>query len=200
MMLAYLTSDIGAHHARAWVLGHDLAGSWSSVHDLIVAGGSKEKPPKGLITEKSADYVIHSQHERPLFDVLGTCRLQLMELGFEGEHYAELYCLITGKNKTWAELLAVSEKIWHLTRAFNVREIKGFGRSSDYPPRRLCEDPISTGPNEGYLIPMKDIEFLLDAYYTARGWDKNGIPTEATLVGMGLQDVVESMKRRGLLS
>ena len=67
MMLAYLTSDIGAHHGRAWVLGHDLAGSWSNVHDLIVAGGAKEKPPKGLVTEKSADYVIHSQHERPHF-------------------------------------------------------------------------------------------------------------------------------------
>jgi len=200
MMLAYLTSDIGAHHGRAWVLGHDIAGSFTSVHDLIVAGGDKEKQPKGLVTEKCAEYVIDSQHERPIFDALGTCRLQLMELGFEGEHYSELYSLITGKKKTWVELLAVSEKIWHLTRAFNAREIKGFGRSSDYPPRRLCEDPISTGPNEGYLIPMEDIDFLLDAYYTARGWDKNGIPTEATLVEMGLQDVAESMKRLGLLS
>lgn len=199
MMLAYLTSDIGAHHGRAWVLGHDVAGSWSSVHDLIVAGGAKEKPPKGLVTEKSADYVIHSQHERPLFDALGTCRLQLMELGFEGEHYAELYSLITGKQKTWAELLAISEKLWHLTRAFNAREIKNFGRVSDYPPRRLCEDPITSGPNEGYVIPMEDIEFLLDAYYRARGWDQNGIPTEATLKRVGMQDVVEPLKRLGIL-
>lgn len=198
MMLAYLTSDIGAHHGRAWVLGHDLAGSWSSVHDLIVAGGAKEKPPKGLVTEKSADYVIHSQHERPTFDVLGTCRLQLMELGFEGEHYAELYGIITGKKKTWAELLAVSEKIWHLTRAFSIREIKDFGRSSDYPPRRLCEDPISTGPNEGYLIPMQDIEFLLDAYYAARGWDKNGIPTKKTLLRVGLSEVAGDLESQGI--
>jgi len=47
---------------------------------------------------------------------------------------------------------------------------------------------------------MEDIDFLLDAYYTGRGWDKNGIPTEATLVEMGLQDVAESMKQLGLLS
>ncbi|CAB5110841.1 Tungsten-containing aldehyde:ferredoxin oxidoreductase (EC [Olavius algarvensis associated proteobacterium Delta 3] len=200
MMLAYLTSDIGAHHGRAWVLGHDVAGSWSSVHDLIVAGGAKEKPPKGMVTERSADYVIHSQHERPLFDALGTCRLQLMELGFEGEHYAELYTLITGKQKTWDQLLAVSEKIWHLTRVFNAREIKHFGRSSDYPPRRLCDDPITSGPNEGYRIPMEDIEFLLDAYYAARGWDANGIPTEATLKRVGLQDVVAPLKRLGILT
>jgi aldehyde:ferredoxin oxidoreductase len=193
MMLAYLTSDIGAHHGRAWVLGHDLAGAFTSVHDLIVAGGDGEHQPKGIVTEQCAQYVIESQHERPIFDALGTCRLQLMELGFEGEHYSELYYYITGRKLTWEELLAVSERIWHLTRAFSVREIEGFGRQWDYPPKRLCEDPIQTGPNEGYCIPMEDIEFLLDAYYTARGWDADGIPTRATLERVGLKDVADTL-------
>ncbi len=193
MMLAYLTSDIGAHHGRAWVLGHDMAGSFTSVHDLIVAGGDKEKQPKGVVSETCAEYVIHSQHERPIFDALGTCRLQLMELGFEGEHYADLYYYITGKKLTWKELLGVSERIWHLTRAFNAREIEGFGRTWDHPPKRLTDDPIETGPNEGHCIPMADIEFLLDAYYKARGWDENGIPTRTTLERVGLGDVADAM-------
>ncbi len=193
MMLAYLTSDIGAHHGRAWVLGHDLAGSFTSVHDLIEAGGSGEKLPKGVVAEQCAEYVIESQHQRPLFDALGTCRLQLMELGFEGEHYAELYYYITGQKMSWKALLAVSERIWHLTRAFNAREIEGFGRRWDHPPRRLSEEPIRSGPNEGYCIPMKDIEFLLGAYYKARGWDDNGIPTRATLERVGLGDVADAM-------
>jgi aldehyde:ferredoxin oxidoreductase len=193
MMLAYLTSDIGAHHGRAWVLGHDMAGSFTSVHDLIVAGGAKEQQPKGPVTEDCAGYVIDSQHERPIFDALGTCRLQLMELGFEGEHYAELYGLITGRKTTWKELLAVSERIWHLTRAFSAREIEGFGRSWDYPPRRLCEDPVKSGPNKGHCIPMEDIEFLLSSYYRARGWDENGIPTKETLERVGLADVAEDL-------
>lgn len=194
MMLAYLTSDIGAHHGRAWVLGHDIAGSFTSVHDLIVAGGDGERQPKGQVSEQCAAYVIESQHERPIFDALGTCRLQLMELGFEGEHYAELYGRITGRQKTWEELLAVSERIWHLTRAFNAREIEGFGRKWDHPPRRLCEDPVRTGPNQGYCIPMADIEFLLDAYYRARGWDENGIPTRETLTRVGLADVAADLR------
>jgi aldehyde:ferredoxin oxidoreductase len=43
-------------------------------------------------------FVIDSQHTRPLFDVLGICRLQLMELGFEVENYEELFSFhITGK-------------------------------------------------------------------------------------------------------
>ncbi|MCG6894338.1 MAG: aldehyde ferredoxin oxidoreductase family protein [Desulfobacteraceae bacterium] len=195
MMLAYLTSDIGAHHGRAWVLGHDMAGAFTSVHDLIVSGGEAKRQPKGPVTEKCAEYVIASQHERPIFDALGTCRLQLMELGFEGHHYAELYGLITGNRKSWEELLAVSERIWHLTRAFSVREIDGFGRRWDHPPRRLTDDPVQSGPNQGYCIPMEDIEFLLDAYYRARGWNEDGIPTRETLERVGLADVAEDLAR-----
>ena len=195
MMLAYLTSDIGAHHGRAWVLGHDIGGSFTSVHDLIEAGGSGEKLPKGRVTEKCAAHVIASQHERPVFDALGTCRLQLMELGFEGEHYSELYYYITGKKRSWTDLLAVSERIWHLTRSFNAREIEGFGRLWDHPPKRLTSDPVRSGPNQGYCIPMEDIEFLLDAYYKARGWDENGIPTRQTLERVGLADVAEALSR-----
>jgi aldehyde:ferredoxin oxidoreductase len=91
-------------------------------------------------------------------------------------------------------LLEISERIWHLTRAFNAREIEGFGRRWDYPPKRLSEEPIKSGPNEGYCIPMEDIEFLLDAYYKARGWNENGIPTRATLERVGLKDVADVME------
>jgi aldehyde:ferredoxin oxidoreductase len=45
MMLAYMTADIGAHHNRAWVLGYDVAGSWTSVTDLISSGSDSEKMP-----------------------------------------------------------------------------------------------------------------------------------------------------------
>jgi len=189
MMLAYMTADVGAHHSRGWVLGHDMAGSGASVHDLITAGGGGEKRPKSEVTAKSAEYVIESQNTRPVFDALGTCRLQLMELGFEVENYSELFYYITGKKRSWEDMLKISERIWHLTRAFSAREIKDFGRSYDYPPPRFYEEPISSGPNEGHFLTHDEIDFLLDAYYQARGWDKNGIPTKETLERVGLEDV-----------
>ena len=200
MMLAYMTADVGAHHNRAWVLGHDLAGAWTNVHDLIASETEIEAQPKAIVSDKSAEYVIASQHKRSLFDVLGNCRLQMMELGFEEEHYAELYSLITGTKKNWEELLRISERIWHLTRAFSVREIAGFGRHSDFPPARLYEDPIASGPNEGHFIAKEDINKLLSWYYTARGWDDNGIPTKETLLAVGLDAVAEDLEGRGLLS
>jgi len=194
-----MTADVGAHHNRAWVLGHDVAGAWTSVHDLIASGGGDEAQPKAVVSERSAEYVIASQHTRSIFDALGNCRLQMMELGFEEEHYAELYSLITGRTKSWPDLLKISERIWQLTRAFSVREIKGFGRHLDFPPARLTEEPIADGPNQGHVLSKADIHNLLTWYYTARGWDENGIPTRETLISAGLAEVVEELESRGLL-
>jgi aldehyde:ferredoxin oxidoreductase len=199
MMLAYMTADVGAHHNRAWVLGHDVAGAWTSVHDLIASGGGDEAQPKAVVDDRSAEYVIASQHTRSLFDALGNCRLQMMELGFEEEHYAELYTLITGMTKSWDDLLKISERIWHLTRAFSVREINGFGRHLDIPPARLYQEPIADGPNQGHVIAKEDIHKLLTWYYSARGWDENGIPTKETLLSVGLSGVAEDLEGRGLL-
>ena len=196
MMLAYLTADVGAHHNRAWVLGHDIAGAWTNVHDLIASDTEMEAQPKAVVSERSAEYVIASQHKRSLFDVLGNCRLQMMELGFEEEHYAELFSLITGVKKNWEDLVKISERIWHLTRAFSVREINGFGRHLDFPPARLYEEPIADGPNQGHVISKEDIHNLLTWYYTARGWNENGIPTKETLLDVGLSEVAEDLAGR----
>ena len=199
MMLAYMTADVGAHHNRAWVLGHDVAGAWTSVHDLIASGGGDEAQPKAVVSDRSAQYVIASQLTRSLFDALGNCRLQMMELGFEKEHYAELYSLITGMMKSWEELLKISERIWHLTRAFSAREINDFIRHLDFPPARLYEEPIADGPNQGHVIAKEDINKLLTWYYTARGWNENGIPTKETLVRVGLAEVAEDFEGRDLI-
>ncbi len=192
MMLAYMTADIGAHHNRAWALGHDVAGSAASVHDLISAGGSKGKLAKATVAGK-AGRVIELQHIRPLFDCLGVCRLQYMELGFEVENYEELFFRVTGRKMSWNELLEVSERVWHLTRAFSIREVEGFGRESDYPPPRFFQEPIPDGPNEGHYLSREELDILLDEYYAGRGWDKDGIPTEETLRRVGLGDVAEQL-------
>ncbi len=78
MALGYATSDIGAHHARAWTIAKELemGMSWSP--------------------EKKADLVIYHQTLRPLFDMLGVCRLPWIELGFNENQYAEFYSAVTG--------------------------------------------------------------------------------------------------------
>ena len=159
---------------------------------MIVSEASSEKLPKSEVTGRAAK-VIESQHLRPLFDLLGICRLQFMELGFEVEHYERLFEVVTGKTMTWDEMLSVSEKVWQLTRSISAREIAGFGRSWDYPPERFMSEPVPDGPNQGHCISREEVDTLLDEYYAMRGWDSNGIPKAETLRHFGLDGVAANM-------
>jgi len=167
MMLSYMTADIGAHHNRSWAVTYDVA-----------AGRDK--------MEGKAEKVIELQHIRPLFDVLGLCRLQWVELEFELERYAEIFPLATGLDYSWDDLLKVSERVWNLTRAFNFKHIPDFGRSYDYPTKRFYTEPVASGPTKGKFMPKEKLDALLDDYYRLRGWDGNGRPTKEKLEELGL--------------
>lgn len=187
MMLGYMTADIGAHHGRCWVLGNDVAGSADAgnITELITSEQTASTLSKAN-HEHVVPIVLKSQHTRPAFDILGTCRLQYMEIGLEIDYYEELYYAITGKKLKWDELLKLSEKIWTLNRMYNFREMSDFGRKYDYPPARFYEEPIPDGPNEGHFISLDVIDEMLDKYYAARGWDNNGYPTRETIASFGL--------------
>ncbi|MGM0396264.1 MAG: aldehyde ferredoxin oxidoreductase C-terminal domain-containing protein [Bacillota bacterium] len=40
------------------------------------------------------------------------------------------------------------------------------------------EEPLKAGGSEGQFIPKEDLDLMLNEYYEARGWTKEGIPTE----------------------
>ncbi|NPV71064.1 MAG: aldehyde ferredoxin oxidoreductase family protein [Firmicutes bacterium] len=174
MALAFMTADVGAHHNRAWAITYD-----------VQVGRDK--------LEGKAKRVIELQHIRPLFDTLGLCRLPWVEIGFELDNYAQIFPIVTGMNYTWEELLGISERIWNLTRSYSIREIKGFGRAYDYPPPRWYEEKVPTGPAQGKGLTLDTVNWLLDDYYSLRGWDKNGIPTGAKLRELGLDYVAQTL-------
>jgi aldehyde:ferredoxin oxidoreductase len=158
MALGYGTSDIGAHHARAWTIAKELemGMNWP--------------------LEKKADLVIYHQTLRPLFDMLGVCRLPWIELGFDEHRYAEFYSAVTGLETTLNELLQRSMDIYDLTRAINVRQ--GVTRKDDYPPERVFNLPMTEGPHAGKILKREDYEAILDIYYEKRGWTKDGLVDE----------------------
>lgn len=163
MLLAYMTCDVGAHHNRAWAITYDLQ-----------VGRDR------VVPEKVAR-VIWLQHFRPMFDVLGACRLQWVELGIDRDLYVPALEAITGIHRTWEDLERVGERIWNLTRMYWIREIDGFGRGWDQPSPRFYEEPPKTGATAGQITTYEDVQKLLDMYYEQRGWDANGVPTPATL-------------------
>jgi aldehyde:ferredoxin oxidoreductase len=172
MLLAYMTCDVGAHHNRSWAITYDLQ-----------VGRDK------VVPEKVAR-VIWLQNFRPMFDVLGSCRLQWVELGIDRELYLPVLEAITGIKRSWEELEAAGNRIWNLSRMYWFREIDGFGREWDYPPRRFYTEPPKTGVTAGQITKFEDVQHLLDMYYEQRGWDANGLPTEATLENLNLTALV----------
>ena len=72
------------------------------------------------------------------------------------------------------------ERIYNLTRMFNVRE--GLTREDDYLPAKMYEGRSDTG----WRLRCEDFERLLDMYYDLRGWDRSGVPTPERLKSLGL--------------
>lgn len=158
MGLAYATSDIGAHHTRAWTIAKEMEEGqiWSD--------------------EEKVDVVIYHQKLRPLFDMLGVCRLPWIELGLNERHYEKFYKYVTGKDNTLEELLALSNDIYDLTRLINTR--MGISRKDDTLPYKVHSRPVLTGPNAGKVLDKQKFQNLLAMYYEKRGWSENGIPPD----------------------
>jgi aldehyde:ferredoxin oxidoreductase len=112
------------------------------------------------------------------------------------EAFPEMVAAQTGLELTAAELLTVGERIYNLSRAFNVRE--GFSRKDDHLPKRVMEEPIPEGPSAGDRVSYEELQKLLDDYYEARGWNREGIPLKARLVSLDLPDVAEAVGAKGV--
>ncbi len=163
MLISYMTCDVGAHHNRAWAITYDLQ-------------VGREK----VVPEKVAR-VIWLQNFRPMFDVLGGCRLQWVELGIDRDLYVPLLEAMTGIKRTWEDLEKTGERIWNLTRLYWMREVDGFDRSWDQPSPRFYTEAPTTGTTAGQITKPEDVQKLLDMYYEQRGWDSDGHPKKETL-------------------
>ena len=64
------------------------------------------------------------------------------------------------------------------------RKAAGMKPEDDRLPKRLIEEPISSGPSKGMT---SQINVTLPQYYEARGWE-NAFPTQATLERLGLAE------------
>jgi len=79
------------------------------------------------------------------------------------------------------DLATTGERIWTVTRLFNVRE--GFDRRSDGVPDAL---------DERGEFSRERFEATLDEYYAVRGWSPEGVPTRATLERLDLLETVDA--------
>jgi aldehyde:ferredoxin oxidoreductase len=161
MALAYATSDRGACHRRARPVEREAfaAEPWAP------AAAARE-----VVESQDAQSVLWSLVAD---DFLGEVLWE--DMGAE-------WLSAVGLDYTPDELRAVGERVWNLTRLFNLRE--GFSRADDDLPALFREG------DRGQLDPDR-FEETLDAYYAVRGWDDSGRPTRETLERLDLLELVD---------
>jgi aldehyde:ferredoxin oxidoreductase len=179
MALSFGTCSIGAHHKDAWVI------SWE-----VSTGG----PGYGA---NKVDKVIELQRLRGgLFECLTACRLPWVEVGFDLGFYPKILKSVTGVDYTMDNLFEVADRVCNLIRAFWVREFgKKWNRTMDTPPARWFDEAATQGPLRGSKLDKAQYDSMLSLYYEKRGWDKNGIPTQATLKKLGLDDAAAQLRK-----
>ena len=90
-------------------------------------------------------------------------------------HHTKMIRLATGMYMDFGKYIQIGERGYTMERLINTRF--GITAANDKLPKRLTDVPQDP-KNPRTKIPLEQMK---KTYYAARGWDKNGIPTEATL-------------------
>ena len=90
-------------------------------------------------------------------------------------HHTKMIRLATGMYMDFGKYIAIGERGYTLERHINCKF--GITAANDTLPKRLTDVPQDP-KDPTTKVPL---EVMKKTYYAARGWDKNGIPTEATL-------------------
>ncbi len=78
-----------------------------------------------------------------------------------------------------------------IKKAFNIRE--GWQRADDTLPYRWMHEPMTKGPSAGHVTSEKELEYMKDLYYEAKGWTKEGLIPKEKLIELGMQDVADEV-------
>lgn len=90
-------------------------------------------------------------------------------------HHTKMFRYAIGMPMTFGGYLRIGERGYSLERYVSTRF--GVSAKDDTLPKRLTHTPQD--PNDPKtVVPL---EVMKKVYYKARGWDKNGIPTDSTL-------------------
>jgi aldehyde:ferredoxin oxidoreductase len=161
MALAYATSDRGGCHLRGYPAMMELLG---------MRGGADP-----LETQGKPQLVVDSQDEIAVVDSCDICLFGTF--GFGLREILRMVNAATGFGYgSAAELKTLGERVYTMTRLFNVRE--GMGRKDDTLPARCLQEPMPDGPARGQVV---ELDRMLDVYYGIRGWSDEGVPTPDTV-------------------
>jgi aldehyde:ferredoxin oxidoreductase len=167
LAVGYATANRGACHLEA--MSHIFERNLS-MPDLGI-----EQPMDRFASDGKGVMVAQAQNLMMIFDSIATCKFLLFG-GVNLTIVSEWLSLATGLEWDKVELLKCGERIFNQKRLFNTH--CGISRKYDTLPERILKQPRGSG---GAETNLPSLTVMLDEYYTFRGWDADGIPTEAKL-------------------
>ncbi|WP_455539731.1 aldehyde ferredoxin oxidoreductase family protein [Terrisporobacter sp.] len=171
--ITYMVNNRGGCHIKGYMINPEILGYPEKLDRLELEG----KPAYAKVFHDLTAVI----------DSMGLCVFTTFGLGLND--YTEMYNAVCGDIYTPETLLEAGDRIWTLEKIFNIKA--GIDKSQDTLPERLLKDPIVAGPTKGEIYE-KDI--LLPEYYSVRGWDENGVPTEETLKKLGLDEYIGNIE------
>jgi len=219
-------SDIGAHHAAAWLIKADLLGAFPTF----------EEKARALMTYPRV---------RLGNDNLGVCKLPWVDVfnpesakrvtgdihinPASQEIYADFYNGVLGTELGWEEIFERTDRDINLQRVMNVMRYGAKTIDHDWIPERAIgptEDALYETEqefNDSELVRMlgldaaavaatpttekrtqlmdqrrKELRKLIQVYYEERGWNDKGIPKVETLKRLGLWEYLTPETRERL--
>ena len=165
MSLAYATSERGACHMRAYPISEEILSGRLPQHSL---GGK-------------AAWIIAAQD----FCSLSWTGIWCSNWATDPSQLVTMFRHLWQRDDIGEdELLRVGERIWNLGRLLNVRE--GHRVFDDALPPRFLSEALADGPSAGKVIGETALSDALQEYYSLRGWDQQGVPTEVKLAELGV--------------
>jgi aldehyde:ferredoxin oxidoreductase len=165
-----VTSNRGACHLRAAMYVNE-----------IFAG---EFNQDGFESHMST--LVEKEHYLALADSYLTCKFGMRNAQYTMPVLTNLYRALTGISLSEEKLLQAGERIWNLERLYNLRE----GVTADLPAPRLFQENLDDGHKGGEAISRDRFLTARGMYYSARGWDKDGIPAAKKIEALGLVEFV----------
>jgi aldehyde:ferredoxin oxidoreductase len=170
--LGFAVSFRGADHNRHGAYAFDVKGK---VNRLIAERGRGK-----LVSDMEDTY--------NLIDSFVVCKFSRGTYYKELPDMAKLYTLVTGVDMKPEELKRCGERIQNAARLFNIRE--GLSRKDDTLPWKVMNERVpDDGPSKGAIVTQPELDLLLDDYYEARGWTRQGVPTLDKLRELGMDDL-----------
>jgi len=140
--------------------------------------------------EMCCDIVDWQERMHYIDDALGMCAgLSSFPLKppYHIHNYPKFISAGAGFDMDEEKLTQAAKRYRTLVRAVNIR--RGMRRKDEVPPENHWKK----------RFPELEKE-LIDTYYTYKGWNEDGIPTQASLHELGLDYVADELIRRGILA